>query len=351
MKKSKIKWAVADCETDAFDGKTVAPFVWAYLDSNGDRNIFWSTSEFLDWLENFDGKVYAHNGGRFDWLMPEIVKRYNTGKIMLINGRVAKAKIGAAEIRDSFLCLPAALEKFGEKDDFDYTILERDKKKKRAANKAKIEKYIMQDCVALFNAMSRYVEKFGHTLTQAGAALKTWEAMGGEKRRYGESHHKKFLPYYFGGRCEVFEYGAPLVGNFKMYDINSSYPAAMMQEHCCGQDYITTTNYKKAHPSSFWKIRAISRGALCIREKNGRVWFPNDDQPREYFTTGWEIHAALEFGKLQIFEASGLVPRRFESFAPYVKKFYDERQEAKVAGDKVGDQIAKIFMNVSPPPV
>lgn len=339
------RWAVADCETDSFDGFAVTAFVWAYLDDEGNREIFWSTTAFLDWLESFDGIVYAHNGGRFDWLMPEIVNRLRQGKIMLINGRVARAKIGKAEIRDSFLCLPSALEKFGEKMEFDYEILDRRKTYLREQKKADIEKYLMQDCVALFNAMAVYVARYGHALTQAGAALKTWEAMGGEKRRYGKDHDARFRPYYFGGRCEIFEYAAGTRGKFKMYDINSSYPAAMMQEHCCGTDYVASRNYKTAPGSSFWKIKAVSRGALPVRDDKGRIFYPRDDVVREFHTTGWEIHAALELGILDIHSADGLVPRRFETFALYVQKYFAERQEAKRQGDTIGDVIAKIFMN------
>lgn len=343
MSKEKL-WAVADCETDAFDGRTVAPFVWAYVASDGSREVFWRTADFCDWLRNFDGVIYAHNGGRFDWLMPDIISEFDNGQIKLINGRVAKVKAGKAELRDSWLCLPAALAKFGEKDDFDYTLLLREKSHTRGANKAKIEKYILQDCIALFNAMSRFIERHGFALTQAGAALKTWENMGGEKRRYGPEHDARFRPYYFGGRCEAIEYGAPIIGDFEMYDINSSYPAAMSQEHTCGTDFYTTTNYKDAHPSSFWIVRGISNGALGIREKNKTV-FPRDNSVREYHCTGHEIHAALEFGALDIIEARGLVPRRFETFKPYVDKFFAERAAAKAAGDTVGDTIAKIFLN------
>lgn len=341
---SKKLWAVADCETDAFDGQAVVAFVWAIVASDGERQIFWNTGKFIEWLKNFGGTVYAQNGGRFDWLQPEIVPHFEQGRIRLINGRLAEAKIGSAKIRDSFLCLPCALDCFGEKDVFDYRLLLRGKAKNRKTNKAKIEKYVMQDCVALFNAMSRFIDRYGFALTQAGAALKTWEAMGGEKRRYGEAHDAAFRPYYVGGRCEVFEYANGTAGEFQLFDINSSYPAAMRGEHCAGTDYIKTTNYKKAHPSSFWIVRTISRGALPFNDGR-KIYYPNDNTAREYFCTGHEIQAALEFGKLDITEARGLVPRRFETFAPYVNKYYAERAEAKNNGDQIGDQISKIFMN------
>lgn len=343
MAKEKI-WAVADCETDAFDGVSVRAFVWGYQTSEGARGIFWNTEEFLNWLRNFGGYVYAHNGGKFDWLQPEIVPHFNEGKIRLINGRLAEAKIGKATIRDSWLCLPAPLSKYGQKDDFDYSILLRENSPSRKTNKQKIEKYLMQDCAALFNAMERFISKHSFILTQAGAALKTWEAMGGEKRRYGINHDAIFRPYYIGGRCEVFECANGIEGDFKLYDINSSYPAAMSGEHCCGTDFVSARDYKKAHPSSFWSIRAVSRGALPFLE-NRKMFYPKDNQIREYKCTGHEIHAALEFGALDIIEACGVVPRRFETLKPYVERFFAERAICKAAGDTIGDVIAKTFSN------
>lgn len=339
------------------------PFIWAMQDSDGNRAVFDTTAEFVEWLREFDGIVYGHNAGKFDWMFPEILAAINDaevsrqetifgeieqvkgGNIKLINGRIASAKVGKAEIRDSWLCLPAPLAKFGEKDDFDYSILDRNKKHLRAQHRAKIIKYIQQDCTALYNAMERFIAQHGFALTQAGAAMKTWEAMGGEKRRYGQAHDEIFRDYYYGGRCQAFEVGADIRGDFKMYDINSSYPAAMMQDHCAGTDYYESDDYINAPGSSFWRVYGVSRGALPYRDERGRLTFPDDDNPRDYKVTGWEIHAALEFGKLEIIEARGKIPRRFENFRPYVNRFYEERRKAKDSGDTIGDVIAKIFMN------
>jgi hypothetical protein len=338
------RWAVCDCETDSFDGREVSAFIWAIHTSDGERFMTYSTAEVVDYLRGFDGIVYAHNGGKFDWLMKGIVEHLEQGVIKIINGRLAKAKIGKAELRDSWLCLPAPLAAFGEKDEFDYSILDRAKKYDRKRHAAKIEKYLHQDCVALYNAMSAYVARHGHRLTQAGAAMATWEKMGGEVRRYGEAHDARFRPYYFGGRCEAFTRGETF-GKYQIFDINSSYPAAMKTEHCAGVDYYPVKDPKKAHPSSFWHIYGISRGALPLRNDWGGLYFPNDETPRDYFCTGWEIHTALEFGKLDIIEARGVAPRRFESFAPFVNYHFEKRKEAKARGDEIDSLLLKLTMN------
>lgn len=344
MRKKKEKlWAVADCETDAFDGQAVSPFVWAFLSSSGERRIFWDTAEFLNHLKQFEGICYAHNGGKFDWLQPGIVEHLEHGDIKIINSRLAKAKIGLCELRDSFLCLPAPLAKFGGKMEFDYAHVARaNSAKRRTEYKKKIEEYILQDVVALFTPMEIFINKFGFALTQAGAALKTWEAMGGEKRRYGKAHDDIFRPFYFGGRCQVFEYGAPLRGDFAMFDIVSSYPAAMTKQHPVGTDYYESHDYISAPGASFWIVEGYSAGAFPVREKYATEF------PAGYgvfYVTGWELQAALDTGTVTIKSATGLIPRRFETLAPYIDRFFRDKTEAEGKGDKAGREIAKIFLN------
>ena len=343
MGKKIKRWAVADCETDAFDGREISPFVWGFIDSDGERKIFWNTAEFVEHVQAFEGMVYAHNGGRFDWLQAGVVEHLENGEVKIINSRLASAKLGQAELRDSFLCLPAALEKFGAKMTFDYEILKRERAKDRyGKNRQKIEQYLMQDCVALFDMMEVFIDRFGFSLTQAGAALKTWENMGGEKRRYSVAHDEKFRPFYFGGRCEVFEYGAPLRGKFKLFDVVSMYPAGMVDIHPAGTDYYMSTDYKNSPGWTFWTVDATSAGAFPVRDKHG-ITFPRGRNT--YHVTGWELQAALETGTVTIHAARGWIPRRTETLKPYVEKFYAEKKAADESGDIVGRTISKIFLN------
>lgn len=342
-KRKERKWAVADCETDAFDGQAVAPFIWAVMTSEGEREIFWDTGEFVAFLREFDGICYAHNGGKFDWLMPGIVEHLEHGNVKIINSRLASAKLGKCELRDSFLCLPSALAKFGAKLEFNYEhVARRHSAKRKTQFKKEIEEYIIGDVAALFAPMEIFIAKFGFCLTQAGAALKTWEAMGGEKRRYGKAHDDIFRPFYFGGRCEVFEYGAPLRGQFQMFDIVSSYPAAMEKMHPCGTDYYTSGDYQNAPGASFWVLDADSKGAFPKKEKLATT-FPH--RRDIYHVTGWELRAALETGTATIYSAIGYIPRREESLKPYIQRFFADKAEAEEKGDKAGREIAKIFLN------
>jgi hypothetical protein len=240
--------------------------------------------------------------------------------------------------------VPTALSSGGEKMEFDYSIFDRDKMHLRKSNRALIERYIMQDVTALYNLVDRFRERHGDALTQAGAALKTWETMGGNKRRYGFHHDAFFRPFYFGGRCQVFEYGAPLPGEFQYYDLISSYPKAMCADHPLGTEYYFSTDYMNCPGASFWTVKAISRGAFPTKDKNG-IYFPNDEIVREYKITGWELIAALETNTCEIFEAYGHIPKYFETLKPYIDKFYKDKSDCEISGDKIGRLLAKLFLN------
>jgi len=338
------KWATADSETNPFDGTEVKPFIWAFYDGEI-CEIFegpGATKNFINYIKEFNGIIYAHNGGRFDWMFSEIISAIDDAKpLMLINGRIAKARIGKCEIRDSWLCLPDKLSAFA-KDDFDYTWLLPENRDKR---RAEIISYITSDVKNLYEPLARFFEDNGQALTQAGASLKDWENMGGNVRRYGPHHDAKFRPYYFGGRVEVFNYANGEPGPFNIYDVNSAYPYAMTFQHPLGTRYYQTDDLSDIKGGSFWTVIAKSRGALPIRKKDGGVDFPNDNEPREYKVTGWELLCGIETGTLDILSGIGLVPMETESMRPFVEKCVKIKEAAEKAGDKTGRLLAKLKMN------
>lgn len=334
---------VFDCETDSFDGAPVSPFIWGWKKSDGEEGIAWSTIEFIEVLRAFDGIALAHNGGKFDTVL--LAEYFEPGELKLINGRVAEVKIGAATVRDSFLIIPAPLSASGLKDNFDYGILDRNKKHLRKKHAAEIEKYLTQDCRALYELVERFYSLYGQRLTQAGAALAEWEKMGGLVRRWGGAHDDHFRQFYYGGRCEAFQKGA-LGDGWDYFDIKSAYPYAMKHQHPAShlRDYWVHADIKKITPQSFARVMAANRGCLPMRGKHSTE-YPHHDEPREYFATGWEIIAGLETGTLKIFSALIWRPRETETLAPYVEKFYADKLNAEKSGDKVGRLMAKIFLN------
>jgi len=343
---AKLKpWVTADCETNPFKyGDIITPFIWAVFDGTNTKLFDGvnATADFIAWARDFDGYIYAHNGGRFDWMMADMMRALDRDEdIFIINNRIAKAKLGKAQLRDSFLILPVPLKTF-EKKGFNYSWLVVEN---RAQHMDEIREYITSDVVNLYAPLAAYFAKYGQQLTQAGAAMKEWHNLGGEKRKYGKEHDTKFRPFYFGGRCEVFQYLNGVADNWKVYDINSSYPNAMCSNHPLGKEYFTTNNLKDLVGGSFWTIKAISRGALPIRKDDGGVMFPNDETPRTFKCTGWEIMAGVDTNTLDVLDCVGLVPYKFESMQAYVHKHYAEKEQAGKIGDKVTYTIAKIFLN------
>lgn len=337
-------WA-ADCETDPFKaGRIPQPFIWGCYNGS-EYHEFNSTDDFLDFISSRECIVYAHNGGKFDWHY--CLHRLTAfDPIMVIAGRLAKFNIGSAEMRDSYNIIPIPLKAWN-KDDFDYTILEPDQRDK-PENKKKISAYLKSDCVNLFDMISNYIDRYGLNLTQAGAAMKTWQKMSEIKvPETGQSFYDEFAPYYYGGRVECFESGM-IEHDFKVIDINSAYPFAMKHRHAWGVATSVSDelpNSRAYTERSFIKLIGVSRGALPYRDKNG-LTFPNDDYYREYHVTGWEFLAAVETRALEDWRILS-VTRFLDSveFNDYVDHFYKMKSEAKEQNDNASYIFAKLFLN------
>ena len=337
-----FEYCVADSETDPFEhGQEIKPFCWCVHNKDFTKT-FWgenATRDFIKWARDYRGKIYAHNGGRFDWIFSEIIDELD-GEMMIINGRIARAKMGRAELRDSFLCLPVGLAGF-TKGEINY---EKMKPRLREKYKREILEYLISDCVNLYKPLTAFFEMHGQKLTQASAALMTWEKMGGNKRRYGPNHDMKFRPYYFGGRTETFKHCAGKRGKWQVVDINSAYPYAMTKQHPLGTRYYELKGdeaLKKLYecPASFWTVDATSRGALPIRDEKGSVRFPHGRQ--EFKCTGWEIIAGLKTETITLHSWSALFPEQTETMKPYVDRFIKVKEEAteeKKAAEARGDE-------------
>src|SRR5579859_1454731 len=111
-----------DCETDPFKKDRIPrPFIWGLYDGENDNYYEYVCevpSELVEFISRQRILIYAHNGGRFDYHY--LRDSINSDQpLMVINGRIARAYIGEAEIRDSINILPVALKTFA-KDDIDY---------------------------------------------------------------------------------------------------------------------------------------------------------------------------------------------------------------------------------------
>lgn len=349
------KIVVCDCETDPFRAYRVPrPFVWGYYDGKTYRqyperaaDTATASQQFMAFLREQYVICYAHNGGKFDWhfVLPEATA-YDD--IMIINGRIARMNIGQAECRDSFNILPVPLAAY-KKDKIDYAIMEADERTK-PKNWAEISKYLKSDCVYLFELISRFVESYGVQLTQASAAMNQWKKLSvNPLPRTDVKFYDTLSPYYYGGRVQCFQSGV-IEKPFKVVDINSAYPEAMLHEHPYSEDYCHVDRYTP--DADFYRVRCISRGAFPIRgfgaESVGGfgLRFPSDGERRDYTVTGWEYQAAKDTGtieKVKVLES--ITFNGHVNFRDYIQHFYQMRLQCQQRKDDAGSLFAKLLMN------
>ncbi len=334
--------AVIDLETDPFrHGREPMPFAAGYY--NGQTYMqFWGddcVAKLIDYLLHGCPPhiIYAHNGGKFDyWYMAHAI----SAPIKFIDTRLVKARLGQHELRDSYKILPIPLSAY-RKDKIDYAVMERSEREK---NRVMISDYLRSDCVYLYELIARFREQFGDVLTIGGAAMR--EIV----HRYNlpklnATADAMFRPYFHGGRCEAFEIGKlrPKRGNWKIYDVNSMYPAVMAaKQHPVDQpDYVSN----KLPRSGFYlaTIDATSKGALPFRTKQG-LSFPHS---RAVFnTTSHEIIAAKKLGLLEIHKVlQCYVWNNTTTFDQFVDFFMRQKIDAENSGDKAGRIFAKLLMN------
>ncbi len=344
MSSKKREIAVADCETDPFKkGRTdIKPFIWGFYDGCIYKE-FDDTKKFVEYVSELDIVLYAHNGGKFDWFfILDYLEEF--GELMIINGRLAKFKIGNCEFRDSYNILPVPLAAY-KKDEIDYAIMERDERDK-PKNRREIQKYLRSDCVYLFDLVSHFITNYGNGLTLAGSAMKFWQKHCDQiAPRTSHAFYENFKNFYYGGRVECFR-GGVFREEFNVVDINSAYPWAMMHLHPYGRTYDISSKLPKsdAHiQRAFIVLDCISAGAFPFREKDG-LEFPDDDIKRRYSVTGWEYLAAVELNALSEVEIIEVTTFSDSiNFTDYIEHFYKLKSDSE--RDSPDYIIAKLFLN------
>ena len=342
-----------DAETDPFDGSTI-PVAFIFGLYRGDTDEYWefeSLEKLMNFLSDKNWLVYAHNGGKFDYHLKCIgedksFREYinSDEPLMMISGRMAKFRIGECEFRDSMNILVNPLRAFA-KEEIDYQKLHKDV---RHLHMVEIRKYLKSDCVNLWDTINAYNTRYGVSLTQAGASMRYWQKNHGTgfvKQTLSQS--AIYREYYYGGRVQCFRQGTAS-SNFKVVDINSAYPFAMLHAHPFEPEARVQKHLPRVEHMGqcFVHLIAVAKGCFPLRTDDG-LFFPDDERtPREYFVSGWELAAALELDAVKIIEIKKVhYFTQTVNFFDYINKFYVERKEAKAKGDKVGDVFAKLFMN------
>lgn len=352
---------MVDAETDPFEpGVYVEPFIWGLLLATGEYFEFTTTEKLIEWCHAQDEKIvlYAHNGGKFDYHFLRHALEADS-PISVIAGRLARAHIGRVEFRDSLNLFGQTRLADFSKEKIDYRLMKADV---RNSHMPEIRKYLKSDCVNLLAIVEKFIERYGMQFTQAGASMKYWQKHHAPRDSEGKgilpewssqgvaaNYYEKFSPFYYGGRVQCFASGYEQK-KFKVVDINSAYPRAMLDPHPYSNSSVTLSGRlpKDEHvPQCLIELEAVSKGALPFRHEDGSLFFPEDERvARRYFVTGWEYLAGIETGTLI---PTKILRSHFfgepVSFEGYINHFYCERVNAKLAGDKAHDIFAKIFMN------
>jgi DNA polymerase type B, organellar and viral len=342
-----------ECEKCHGGGRLPLPFLWGIYCGEGDEYWQFETvkelSEWFMWLESERGgqTFYAHNGGKFDYhfFRDQINSDEN---ILIINGRLAKFKVGGHEFRDSLNIFPnTRLKDFGIKSDISYDKME---SSVRHLHMPEIGAYLKQDCVGLWSVIDRYRKDYGRQLTQAGASMRVWQKMAKrEAPRQTRQQYLELKKWYFGGRVQCFESGVKRT-DFDIYDINSAYPFAMRHTHPISTVPLRVQQLPHRDAEigpCLLTLRCTShRGALPYRQES-ELFFPEDERAvREYHVTGWEYLAARDTGSLsdvdfrEIFQFPEII-----DFKDYIDHFFGLREECRKRGDVSGRTFGKYFMN------
>lgn len=347
-RKSKAKLeniAILDMETDPFDSELqtqIEPFLAVLYADQFEPVIIWDEDRF-----SFARKViaaiealpepytiYAHNGGKFDYmfLMHEL-----RGDVSFKGRGIMRAKIGPHEIRDSFHILPDRLAAFN-KDVFDYKNMAKDK---RNNFRKEIIDYCIADCRYLLDIVKSFVKEFGLKLSIGAAAL-------ADLRRHYKyetltsSVDESLRPFFFGGRVECLAGRGIFTGHYKLYDVNSMYPAVMANmKHPIGNKY-TWRPGEPGEMTCFIDLECKNNGALVQRQKLEDGTYETTTGVREgrFMTTIHEYKAALELGLIWDVKINMCVDNnKLTDFSKFVLPHYEKRQEIKGTLKKFKEQM------------
>lgn len=338
------KIATCDCETDPFRyGRKPEPFIWGLYDGK-EYSTFASTAAFVAAVRDDNIILYAHNGGKFDfiYLLPYIRET----KAQIINGRIVSMFLDRCELRDSYSIIPVTLRELGGKKDIEYWKLEREH---RSHYKHEIGEYLYHDCKSLYDAVSAYRNAAGKQKTIASNALAFSRKLGIDPGKTNQRFDRSYRAFYFGGRTECFVPGTH--SNLTILDIRSCYPYAMMHDHATGEH----TDFHSRHDfgrldrvqiqRSFIRLECTSRGAFPIRTNGPQgLYFPDDYH--EFYVTGWEYIAAKDLGLIANEKIISVdYSTKTINFTPYVQHWFKVKSSVKKKDDPITYTIGKIMMN------
>lgn len=327
--------AVLDFETDPFDKekkKEVFPFLAVLYADNFEPVVIWD-NDFPSFVQKVIGKIkslprkyliYAHNGGKFDFmfLLSQI-----KGAISFKGRGIMKAHIGNHELRDSLHIIPERLASY-MKDDFKYSKLTKENREKY---KDEIIKYCMADCRYLLDIVKGFNKRFGPKLSIGQAAMFEIRKHPEYKfERLSASMDEFMRRFFFGGRVECLAGKGKFIGDYKLYDVNSMYPAVMAHfRHPIGKQYMRRPGEPNAY-TCFLEIECDNYGALVAKrlDENGVLETTTEVEHGIFHTSIHEYNMALKLNLIDNVKILWCIDNnKFTTFEKFVLPLYAEKAE------------------------
>jgi hypothetical protein len=344
--------AVFDIETQGWD-----KYVLGGLYTPSASLITKDEDELVDAILRIDGDVWAHNGGKFDflWLAEKLRQRKHAARLMLRGGSILMMDTGSAILRDSYAIVPMKLSDAAQiagsykaplgfpcecgRDCGGYSAIRRGMSPERFKLLAE---YLQHDLKALWDLMCHLVDYSADVGLELRATIgaTAWatarEMLGLENAEWGLS--KGDVTYHaarsacYGGRCEVYDETAE---SAYYNDINSAYPdqCETLALPIGKPRYVSSREAAKAYGAG-------SPGHYDVRisvppcdlpplpsRRNGRIVWGYGDLQGAW--TGDELHFAEDEGaRITEIGPSIVWPDREVVLQPFIEKFWPMRQAA-----------------------
>lgn len=333
QKKRARKIAVLDMETDPFDNQSqsrIDPFAACLYSDHFEPVIIWEENRerfaraVVAAIEKLSDRyiVYAHNGGRFDFMFLVHLLR---GEVSFKGRGIMSATIGAHELRDSFHIIPEKLAAY-QKDSFDYEKL---KRAKRRQHREEILKYMVADCCYLLELVKGFHDEFGLKLSIGQAAMYELKQHY-EVKKLSEGWDEYLRSFFYGGRVECLTGRTMVTGDYKLYDVNSMYPHVMASyQHPIGDffDYDLRIGDPDAR-TCFIDLECRNQGALVGKTAAGET--TTRITSGRFFTTVHEYQVAKKYGLISDVRINFCVDCSLQTdFAAFVEPLYKRRQGTK----------------------
>lgn len=313
-------------------------------------------------------KIYAHNGGGFDWLhysrycmdngIVSKLRSYQTGSKMvgIDTGHRISGDRFTLRLRDSLALMPGSLDKLAKTFKVDTQKVDLGGRLPEEVRKTDIElfyKYAESDVRAgqeivkrFWDLIYKYAGNIGELpMTLPSLAMRLWRMTLDTHIMTPKNRHLKSIEReaYTGGRTECLKPGK--YKKVRVYDINSQYPTVMMNG-------VFPVDYRGAWVDEYQGNHGIYR--LRFNQTN-RVSLPvlhvkTDDGLRFVYEgegtyTQPEIERLLHVGgNIEVYEGYEYY-RMGNPFRKFIDKWYTIRKQAIARDDEGLAYVCKILMN------